>query len=71
MAKLKYTFDNYINNPSGKGSAVTTSINKDTYNAELLSLESKNDKVKYTVYKQSYHHYKRILQYISLLSYQI
>ena len=53
MAKLKYTFDNYINNPSGKGSAVTASINKDTYNAELLSLESKNDKVKYTVYKQS------------------
>lgn len=53
MAKLKYTFDNYINNPSGKGSAVTASINKDTYNAELLSLESKNGKVKYTVYRQS------------------
>lgn len=53
MAKLKYTFDNYINNPSGKGSAVIASINRDTYNAELLSLESKNDRVKYTVYRQS------------------
>lgn len=53
MAKLKYTFDDYVNNPSGKGSAVIASINKDTYNAELLSLESKNDKVKYTVYRQS------------------
>lgn len=53
MAKLKYTFDNYINNPSGKGSAVIASINKDTYNTELLSLESRNDKVKYTVYRQS------------------
>lgn len=53
MAKLKYTFDDYINNPSGKGSAVLASINKDTYNSELLSLESKNGKTKYDVYRQS------------------
>ena len=29
MAKLKYTFDDYINNPSGKGSAVHGFINKE------------------------------------------
>lgn len=53
MAKLKYTFDDYINNPSGKGSAVHGSINISQYEKELLSLEGKNSKTTYTVYKQS------------------
>jgi hypothetical protein len=52
MAKLKYTFDDYINNPSGKGSAVIASINKDQFNKELIGLESNNGKSSYTVYKQ-------------------
>lgn len=53
MAKLKYTFDDYINNPSGKGSAVIATINKDVYEKELMSLESKNSKATYNVYRQT------------------
>ncbi len=53
MAKLKYTFDDYINNPSGKGSAVNVRVDRSTYEKELMALESKNGKVKYTVYRQS------------------
>lgn len=52
MAKLKYTFDDYINNPSGKGSAVIASINKDQFEKELIGLESRNGKATYTIYKQ-------------------
>lgn len=54
MAKLKYTFQDYMNNPSGKGSAVN-SIGKDTeaFEKELLSLESRNGPSKYTVYRNS------------------
>ena len=40
--KLKYTFDDYYNNPSGKGSAVAPGINKkylyQNYEENLLSL---------------------------------
>ena len=53
MAKLKYTFDDYINNPSGKGSAVHGFINTEQFEKELMSLESKNAKVTYTVYRVS------------------
>lgn len=54
MAKLKYTFDDYINNPSGKGSAVKmSSINLDQFEKELIGLESRNGKVTYKVYKQN------------------
>ena len=53
MAKLKYTFNDYINNPSGKGSAINIGVNRDTYEKELISLESRNTKTKYNVYKQS------------------
>lgn len=54
MAKLKYTFDDYITNPSGKGSAVNTmASNKEPYEKELMSLESRNDKSTYTVYRQT------------------
>ena len=53
MAKLKYTFDDYIRNPSGKGSAVVATVNLDQYQKELLSLEGKNGKASYIVYKQS------------------
>ena len=51
MAKLKYTFDDYIRNPSGKGSAVVATVNLDQYQKELLSLEGKNGKASYIVYK--------------------
>ena len=54
MAKLKYTFDDYISNPSGRGSAVNSmASNSEQYEKELMSLESRNDKVKYTVYRQT------------------
>jgi len=54
MAKLKYTFDDYISNPSGRGSAVNSmASNSEPYEKELMSLESRNDKVKYTVYRQT------------------
>ena len=53
MAKLKYTFDDYIRNPSGKGSAVVATVNLDQYQKELLSLEGKNGKASYIVYKQN------------------
>lgn len=53
MAKLKYTFDDYIRNPSGKGSAVVATVNLDQYQKELLSLESKNGKASYIVYRQN------------------
>ena len=54
MAKLKYTFDDYIANPSGRGSAVNSmASNSEPYERELMSLESRNDKVKYTVYRQT------------------
>ena len=52
MAKLKYSFEDYIANPSGKGSAVNSAAaNKETYEKELMSLESRNDRAKYKVYK--------------------
>ena len=50
--KLKYSFDDYIKNPSGRGSAVNTSVDKLQYDKELLSLEGNNGKATYTVYKQ-------------------
>ena len=52
MAKLKYTFDDYISNPSGRGSAVNSMTSSEPYEKELMSLESRNAKVRYTVYKQ-------------------
>lgn len=49
--KLKYTFDDYYNNPSGKGSAVAPGINKkylyQNYEESLLSLESRKGKIQY------------------------
>ena len=53
MGKLKYTFDDYINNPSGKGSAVLASINKDQFEKELMTLEANNSKATYKIYKQN------------------
>lgn len=53
MAKLKYTFDDYVKNPSGKGSAVSGTINREQYEKDLMALESKNAKVTYTVYRQT------------------
>lgn len=54
MAKLKYTFEDYISNPSGKGSAVNSAAaNQEIYEKELMSLESRNDKAKYTVYRDN------------------
>ena len=50
--KLKYTLDDYINNPSGKGSAVNTmTADKSQYEKELMSLESRNAKTSFTVYQ--------------------
>lgn len=53
MAKLKYSFDDYIANPSGRGSAVT--VNRDnlkiTYQNELNSLESRLGKITYEIFK--------------------
>lgn len=64
--KLKYSFEDYINNPSGKGSAVSATINKDIFEKELLFLEGKNGgPVKYTVYKQSSNN--KIVFYIHFL----
>ena len=54
MAKLKYTFDDYISNPSGKGSAVNSAASgSETYEKELMSLESRNAKTTYTIYRQT------------------
>ena len=54
MAKLKYTFSDYIANPSGKGSAVNSmASNSEPYEKELMSLESRNDRVTYKVYRQT------------------
>jgi hypothetical protein len=51
MAKLKYTYDDYISNPSGKGAANSISPPMDQFEKELLGLESRNDKTKFKVYK--------------------
>lgn len=49
--KLSYTFDDYISNPSGKGSAINTMpVDRQQYEKELMSLESRNSKTTYTVY---------------------
>lgn len=53
MGKLKYTFDDYINNPSGKGSAVNVAINREQFEKELMNLESKNSKSTYNIYRQN------------------
>jgi hypothetical protein len=53
MAKLKYTFDDYITNPSGKGAANSISPPMVQFEKELMSLESKNDKAKFKVYKHT------------------
>ena len=50
--KLKYSFDDYINNPSGRGSAVNATVNKEQFEKELMTLEGNNAKSTYTVYKQ-------------------
>lgn len=52
--KLKYTFDDYINNPSGKGSGVVSiprEMIRDSMATQLTSLESKKGKIKYTIVK--------------------
>ena len=55
--KLKYTFDDYISNPSGKGSAVTQSVYRDAvsdgYTNKLRLLESERGKIKFSVVKSS------------------
>lgn len=61
-SKLSYSLNDYINNPSGKGSAVNSavSINLDKFKQDLLVLESKNGKVIYEVFQKStasYHTY--------------
>lgn len=55
MAKLKYTFENYMNSPSGKGGAVFSNSNaiREQYQKELISLESKNARSTYNIYRQS------------------
>lgn len=53
MPKLKYTFADYMANPAGRGSAVKNVTHADTYEyeKELMSLESRNGKSSYTVYR--------------------
>ena len=55
--KLRYTFEEYINNPSGKGSAVTGGINRNmvsqSYASQLMSLESRFGKIKYECTKSN------------------
>lgn len=55
MSKLKYTFENYMNNPSGKGGAVFSNSNMivEQYQKDLMALESKNAKSSYVIYRQS------------------
>lgn len=53
MAKIKYTFDDYISNPSGKGSAVNTMTPTiDQFEKELMGLEGRNAKASFKVYRQ-------------------
>ena len=51
--RLKYTLDDYIANPSGKGSSVIQNRNslKQTYQTELSSLESRMGKITQEIYK--------------------
>jgi len=50
--KLKYTLEDYISNPSGKGSSVNTmTANQSQFEKELMSLESRNNKATFTVYQ--------------------
>lgn len=50
--KLKYTLEDYINNPSGKGSAVNTmTVDKSQYEKELMGLEGKNARASFIVYQ--------------------
>lgn len=67
MPKLKYTFDDYISNPSGKGSAINTKLNIDQFEKDLMSLESRNGKSKYTVYMSTKNAGKSQVYYIHLL----
>lgn len=69
MAKLKYSFDEYIANPSGKGSAVNSmgSNNRDIYEKELMALEGKNGKSKFTVYR----HIKTGNKHVYLIHFEI
>lgn len=53
MAKLIYSFDDYINNPSGPGSAIHGNFNKDQYTKDLMTVESNNGKATYDIYKQT------------------
>ena len=53
MAKLKYTFDDYISNPSGKGAANMIAPPIDQFEKELMGLEGRNDKSKFKVYKEA------------------
>jgi len=53
MAKLKYTFNDYITNPSGRGAANSISPPNDQFEKELMGLEGKNDKSKFKVYKHT------------------
>ena len=50
MSRITYTFDEYINNPSGKGSAVNTTARSSSdsiYQAKLSQLTEKSGPVKY------------------------
>lgn len=56
--KLLMTFDEYIKNPSGRGSAVNTARDSIelSYNAKLGEMISKNGDIKYTCLKSSDSH---------------
>ena len=55
MSKLIMTFDEYIKNPSGRGSAVnpTRESSESMYQAKLNDTISKNGDIKYTCLKSS------------------